>query len=157
MDQTEQFIESLDGSITLALQLETILLDETCAIEARDPSELQTIVAQKQSASAQLERDTQRQARQITAAGYPFTPEGVADFINALDEADYVADLWRELQDIVWRCRQLNDANAQSIERRRDQVTRSLALLLGQETITTYHADGRRDLELNTNHITRSV
>ena len=60
-DRMSQFIQSLECSVQLSLQLERTLLDETRAIEMRDPDDLLRVVTDKQNLVVQLEAETGRQ------------------------------------------------------------------------------------------------
>lgn len=144
MDRMNQFAQSLETSIRLANRLEETMLEETRAVETRDPDQLQRLVDEKQGLVTQLEAETQRQKRWVELEQYPFTPAGVLKFFSASGDGLDLSGRWTLLRDVIRRCDQLNRANGRLIERDRKRVALSLRLLTGEdETAATYDPHGR--------------
>lgn len=141
-----QFIQSLECSVQLSLQLERTLLDETRAIEMRDPDDLLRVVTDKQSLVVQLEAETGKQKQWVELAGHTFTPVGMAKFFASFDQDGRSLGRWSSLRESIARCDRLNQANARLIERDRQRINLTLRILNGDDGFsTTYNLRGSRE------------
>ncbi len=145
MTDEAQFRQSLEESIRLGQRLEDILLEETRAIESREPERLQAAVQRKQELLHALETETRRQQEWIVGHDAAFTPEGVARLFARLEGGEHLNDRWQALRATVERCNQLNQGNARLIERNQRRVQVSMQILRGEDTgpATTYDPYGR--------------
>ncbi len=145
MTDEAQFRQSLEESIRLGQRLEDILLEETRAIESREPERLQAAVQRKQELLHALETETRRQQEWIEGHDAAFTPEGVARLFARLEGGEHLNDRWQALRATVERCNQLNQGNARLIERNQRRVQVSMQILRGEDTgpATTYDPYGR--------------
>ena len=141
-----QFIQSLECSVQLSLQLERTLLDETRAIEMRDPDDLLRVVTDKQNLVVQLEAETGRQKHWVELTDDTFTPAGMATFFTKFDQDGRLRDRWSSLRESISRCDRLNQANAHLIERDRKRINLTLRILNGDDGFsTTYNLRGSRE------------
>ena len=142
-DRMGQFIQSLECSIQLSHQLERALLDETRAIEMRDPDDLLRVVTDKQNLVVQLEAETGRQKRWVELADVTYTPAGMAKFFARFDRDGRSLDRWSSLRESIARCDRLNQANAHLIERDRKRINLTLRILNGDDGFSaTYNLRG---------------
>lgn len=144
-DAHHKLQRSLETSIRLAHQLEESLLQETRAVEARQPHTLQDVVTGKQTLLHALETETRTQQGLVEAAGEAFSPEGVARLFSKMDDGVVLNDLWQALRQSIERCDTLNQGNARLIDRDRQRVELSMQILRGEETgpAATYDPYGR--------------
>jgi flagellar biosynthesis protein FlgN len=137
-------VASLDRAIADMRQLTGRMLDELRAIESRDLDELQRVVTEKQSLVNRLEAETAQQRHWVETAGFGFTPEGIEQFIQRVDQHDQLGTRWSSLLDHTRRCDQLNSDNARLIERDQRRIAMTLRLLKGEDaSTTTYDPRGR--------------
>lgn len=142
-DRMSQFTQSLELSLQLSHQLERTLLDETRAIEMRNPDDLLRVVTDKQNLVVQLETETGRQKQWVELAGHPFTPVGMAKFFARFDQDGRSLDRWSSLRESISRCDRLNQANARLIERDRKRINLTLRILNGDDGFSaTYNLRG---------------
>ncbi|WP_018871228.1 flagella synthesis protein FlgN [Thioalkalivibrio sp. ALgr3] len=136
---------SLEESIRLGQRLEDILLEETRAIESREPDRLQAAVQRKQELLRALETETRKQQQWIEARGAEFTPEGVARLFARLEGGEHLNDRWQALRATIERCNELNQGNARLIERNQRRVQMSMQILRGEDSgpATTYDPYGK--------------
>lgn len=159
MTDEAQFRRSLEESIRLGQRLEDILLEETRAIESREPERLQAAVQRKQDLLRALEAETRRQQEWIEGHDAAFTPEGVARLFARLEGGEHLNDRWQALRATIERCNQLNQGNARLIERNQRRVQVSMQILRGEDTgpATTYDPYGRtRQRRVSGQTITRA-
>lgn len=142
-DQLSQFAHSLDVSLQLSHQLESILLEETRAIEMHDPDDLLRVVTDKKALVIQLESETIRQKNWVEHAQHAFTLAGMVTFFKTFDQDHDLLDRWSNLRDSIIRCDRLNQANALLIERDRNRINLSLRILSGDDGVSsTYNLRG---------------
>ena len=146
MDDIRPFILSLDTAIQDIQGLESVMLEETRALESRDADQLAKVVAQKQDLVTRLEAQTARQRAWVESSQQAFTSEGVARFMQDFDQGDQLAKRWAILRDGIARCDRLNQGNARLIERDRQRVANLLRILRGEDSsATTYDPKGRTE------------
>ena len=144
MDRLELFSHSLDQSILLTQELESVMLEETRAVETHDLDTLQRVIADKQRLVAQLEEETGRQRGWVEAGRHSFTPPGMERFFTEFDDDDRLRSRWSVLHQAISRCDGMNQHNARLIERDRRRVNASLRILSGDDgSSATYDPRGR--------------
>jgi flagella synthesis protein FlgN len=143
----QAFSQTLDQLLERTRQLEQLLLEESTSLDGRDPDRLQALVERKQRVVGQVEQKTAALRQIIDAAGEAFTPEGVANFLQAQqDVADDEASAsarWKRLRALAASCELLNRDNAQAVERSRKRVATALKIIRGDiDDANTYSARG---------------
>ncbi|WP_018873712.1 flagella synthesis protein FlgN [Thioalkalivibrio sp. ALJ16] len=144
-DTRQRLQHSLEASIRLAHQLEDALLQETRAVEAREPEALQAVVNSKQALLQALEGETRQQQQIAESENEAFTPAGMARLLSRLDDSAVLDDHWQALRQSIERCNTLNQGNARLIERDRRRVELSMQILRGEDVgpAATYDPYGR--------------
>ncbi len=147
MSQHPEFAQALERSISLADQLEQLLLKETAALNGSDPEALQALVDDKQQVLQSIEEETAQLQRLVEDAGQAFTPEGMDVFLRESDLAPgqntALSERWNHLRELAARCKLMNSANAQSIERDRQRVNAALKIIRGEDdSSNVYTAQG---------------
>ncbi|EIC22163.1 flagella synthesis protein FlgN [Thiorhodovibrio frisius] len=147
MSQHQAFALALEQAIDLTSQLETLLLEETAAVDGRDPEHLNALVENKQQVLEQIEQATATLQRSVEEAGQAFTPDGLEVFLRASDgtteERDHASARWKRLRELAASCEIMNRANAEAVERSRLRVTTALKIIRGEDDNgNTYSAQG---------------
>lgn len=141
-----QFAQSLEISIQLIHELETVMLEETHAIEMRDHDSLQRIILNKKNLVTALEAETCRQKHWVELDQHPFSLAGMTKFFAARGNDDQLLGLWSTLRESTTRCDRINRTNAGLIERDRKRISTSLRILSGDDgTSATYNPRGRTE------------
>lgn len=140
----DSFATSLEQSLQLAARLESVMLEETGAIEGRQLEALERAVYSQQDLVARLEAETTRQRHWVEEAGHAFSPAGLSAFFDQIDEQGRLLQIWSRLRESIGRCDAMNKVNARLIERDRRRVTLSLRILTGDDgSSATYDTHGR--------------
>lgn len=134
------FDYALQQDIAHSEQLLSILLQERQALEAREYTDFENLIAQKKNLVEQLENNALQRKRWLSQ-------HGMADDFVALDtakqQAPAIVDRWQAAA-IVWReCQAANQVNEQICRRTRLVVENVLNILRGQNApAATYNANG---------------
>lgn len=137
MSEHQAFPQVLEQSISLATELEQLLLEETAVLEGRDPDVLQALVERKQRVLKTMEEATGHLQRLVEASGQTFTPDGMTTFLREHDptpeQHDSLSTRWKHLREVAARCELMNRSHAQSIERSRQRVDVALKIIRGED------------------------
>lgn len=134
------FDRALQQDIAHSEQLLAVLLSERKALEAREYSDLENLIAEKKTLVERLETNaTQRQ--------HWLAQRGLSDDFAALNavrmQAPAVAERWENAAAIWHDCQTANQVNDQICRRTRLVVERVMDILRGQNTPSvTYDAKG---------------
>lgn len=132
---------SLQHAGALALDLQTVLIQERQALEQRDYHRFDQLLDDKQRLVGELEQNTAARRQWLAAHGLNDDAESLA---QVQLRAPAVAARWRDSAE-HWRvCRELTQINEQVCNRTRAVVERVLDILQGQPTQgATYDARGQ--------------
>ncbi|WPL19771.1 FlgN protein [Thiorhodovibrio winogradskyi] len=147
MTQHHTFAQALEQAIELTGQLETLLLEETAALDGRDPERLQILVENKQRVIERIAGATASLQHFVEEAGQTFTPDGMDVFLRATnlarEERQTYTQQWKRLRALAASCELMNRTNAQAVERSRQRVATALKIIRGEEDNgSTYSAQG---------------
>jgi flagellar biosynthesis/type III secretory pathway chaperone len=138
-----QLFATLHG---LAGELLTILTREAQVLSERRHDELDRLSVEKGRIAYALEKATEQQQDLLLSLGYSRNPQGVMDFLAALDETSAAAGTrqrWTEIRELLECCRTLNHSNGATIELFNRHFKRALKILRGQTSAAnTYGPDG---------------
>lgn len=135
MDVLQQELSTLDRFIELLQQ-------EQAALVAADVDTLQSLAADKQQLSDQLNALAQNRANQLQSAGFPPDSEGVKAWLQ--NQADSVRHSWELLLENARTAQRLNQTNGKLIQTHLQHNQQALsALVSAANRADVYGADGQ--------------
>lgn len=140
--------DELDALLTQGVReaclLESALERESTALAERDLDGLNRAVAEKHQLVHSLERITRRQTDLLEGAGFAADGPGMEHCLRAWDHQGLMRPLWERLQDVMGRCRRLNQINGGVVESQRRGTEQAIHILRGEDAHTElYDPSGR--------------
>lgn len=127
-------MRALLADTTAVLERLTALLeDEAERLSARQVDGIEQLLADKLNALQAAHQADQRRCELLTQAGFATDADGMRAYLAACGDTALTA-AWQHVITLLQRAQFLNEANGRIIHRNLDQVTRTLAILRGDET-----------------------
>ena len=140
----------LQQELTCTQALFTCLEQERDALTQMDSAQLEALASEKETMLQSLEKLSRERTELAQTAGYGQQQEQVQAFLQAVDPAGKLNQLWLQQITLLQQCQHQNRINGSAIELGRQQLYQILGLLRGQEPTqgTTYQADGQKPNQL---------
>lgn len=126
----------LHQAVREACALESALEQESAALAERDVDALNLAVAEKHQRVQSLERITREQSALLGAAGFAADGPGMEACLREWDPEGLARPAWNRLQDVMTRCRRLNQINGGVVETHRRQTEQAIHILRGEDPRT---------------------
>lgn len=154
-------MERLDALLAEAVReaflLESALEREMAALSSRDVDALNEAVARKHQAAQSLERLTQAQTALLQAGGFDSDGSGMEAFLRDWDHEGVTRPRWNRLQEVMGRCRRLNQVNGGVVHTHQQQVQQAIQILRGGESRSElYDPRGRTVSDGSSRHISKA-
>ncbi|MFO8003316.1 flagella synthesis protein FlgN [Thioalkalivibrio sp.] len=154
-------MERLDALLAEAVReaclLESALEREMAALSNRDVDALNEAVARKHQAAQSLERLTQAQTGLLQAGGFDSDGSGMEACLRDWDHEGVAQPRWHRLQEVMGRCRHLNQVNGGVVHAHQQQVQQAIQILRGGESRTElYDPRGRTVSDGPSRHISKA-
>lgn len=135
MSTTQQLVEQIDAALQQELQLAqellTLLQAEQQTLANNDAAQLGAIAARKQQVASALEGSARQRASLL--------PEGRASGLQinwpafSAEEQTRLRPRWKDLQNLLQKCRNLNQINGRVVAHTRAAVRQALNALHGEQ------------------------
>jgi flagellar biosynthesis protein FlgN len=119
-----------------ACLLESALERESNALAERDLEGLNRAVAEKHQLVQSLERITREQSALLRSGGFAVDGAGMESCLRDWDTDGLMRPVWYRLQDVMARCRRLNQINGGVVETHRRQTEQAIHILRGEDNRT---------------------
>jgi len=154
-------MERLDALLTEAVReaclLESALEREITALSGRDLDALSEAVARKHQVAQTLEGLTQAQTALLRAGGFAADGSGMDACLRDWDHEGVTRPRWNRLQEVMERCRHLNQVNGGVVQIQQQQVQQAIQILRGGEARTElYDPRGRTVSDGPSRHISKA-
>jgi flagellar biosynthesis protein FlgN len=161
MTATPCSAERLDALLHQAVReaclLEAALERESAALAGRDLEGLNRAVAEKHQLVQSLERITRDQTALLRSAGFGADGPGMEACLRDWDAEGLMRPAWNRLQDVMERCRRLNQINGGVVEAHRRQTEQAIHILRGEDPRTElYDPSGHTVSSGPSRHISRA-
>jgi flagellar biosynthesis protein FlgN len=147
----------LHQAVREACLLEAALERESTALADRDLEGLNRAVAEKHQLVRSLERITHDQTALLRSAGFAADAPGMEACLRDWDAEGLMRPAWNRLQDVMERCRRLNQINGGVVETQRRQTEQAIHILRGEDPRTElYDPSGHTVSSGPSRHISRA-
>lgn len=140
----ERLDDLLQEAVREACLLESALERESQALAGRDLEALNQAVSGKHQMAQSLEGLTREQTALLRAGGFDPDGPGMDRCLRTWDEEGRMRPLWDRLQEVMARCRRLNQINGGVVTMQQQQVQQAIHVLRGEDSRTElYDPRGR--------------
>ena len=157
MHPAERLDALLDQAVREACLLESALERESNALAERDLDALNQAVAEKHQVVQSLERFTREQATLLGQGGFAPDGPGMEACLRDWDTEGLMRPVWERLQDVMARCRRLNQINGGVVNMQQRQTEQAIHILRGEDGRTQlYDPRGQAVSAESSRHITKA-
>jgi flagella synthesis protein FlgN len=147
-------LSTIEAEVDTARSLLDALESELQALNARDASSLEKIIAEKDQLVSRLNQLGHQRDQLLSSLGYTTDRQGLDACIAHYDQQQSIGKTWEELMSLVETCQRQNQVNSGIVQLNQQQVVQALQILRGEkDNADIYDPNGRR----HSSHVSHQI